>query len=188
MRWLIAVLAPCAVTLILAFGLLIWLGDDTTKASSAPDYSSATIGGVQYSVAGSSEINPSSSADARFVKGMPAGERHVPKGEVLFGVFVLRSDPADAALPSASRIDLSDGLGRAHRPLRLSPKNPYTYTPGTVAPGGQLPAVGTRAADDIAASGQLLLYRVPLQQVDDGWLELAVHDPLQRGVVDYVQL
>ncbi len=188
MRWLIPVLAPCAAALILGFGLLIWLGDDTTKASSAPDYTSAAIGGVQYSVAGSSEINPSNSADARFVEGMPAGERHVPKGEALFGVFVLRTNSADAALPSASRIDLLDGLGRAHRPLRLSPENPYTYAPGTIAPGDQLPASGTRAADDIAASGQLLLYRVPAQQVANGWLELAVHDPLHRGVVDYVQL
>jgi hypothetical protein len=188
MRWLIPVLAPCVATLILAFGLLIWLGDETSRASSAPDYSSATIGGVQYQVTASSEIGPSSGADARFIKGMPAGERRVPKGDVLFGVFVLRSNSADAALPSASRIDLLDGLGRAHRPLRLSPKNPYTYAPGTIAPGGQLPASGTRAADDIAASGQLLLYRVPAQQVGNGWLELAVHDPLHRGVVDYVQL
>ena len=188
MRWLIPLLAPVAAALILGFGLLIWLGDDTTKASSAPDYSSETVGGVQYSVAGSNEIDPSSSADARFVKGMPARERRVPKGDLLFGVFVTRANSADATLPSASRIDLLDGLGRAHRPLRLSPRNPYTYAPGAIAPGGQLPVPGTRAADDIAATGQLLLYRVPAQQVANGWLELAVHDPLHRGVVDYVQL
>jgi len=188
MRWLIPLLAPCAVVLVLAFGLLIWLGDDTTKASGAPDYSSETIGRVQYTVAGSNEINPSSSADARFVKGMPAGERRVPKGDVLFGVFVTRTNAAATRLPSASRIDLLDGLGRAHRPLRLSPTNPYTYAPGAIAPGGQLPVPGSPAADDIAASGQLLLYRVPVQQVANGWLELAVHDPLHRGVVDYVQL
>jgi hypothetical protein len=188
MRWLISLLAPCAVVLILAFGLLIWLGDDTSKASGAPDYSSETIGGVQYSVAGSSEINPSSSADARFVKSMPAGERRVPTGDVLFGVFVMRTNSAKTTLPSASQVDLLDGLGQAHRPLRLSPTNPYTYAPGKIAPGGQLPASGTPAADDIAASGQLLLYRVPAQQVANGWLELAVHDPLHRGVVDYVQL
>ena len=188
MRWLIPLLAPVAAALILGFGLLIWLGDDTTKASSAPDYSSAAIGGVQYQVTASNEIGPSRPADARFIQGMPAGERRVPKGDVLFGVFVLRSNSAHAALRSASRIDLLDGLGRAHRPLHLSPKNPYTYAPGTIAPGGQLPAPGTRAADDIAASGQLLLYRVPVQQVANGWLELAVHDPLHRGVIDYVQL
>jgi hypothetical protein len=188
MRWLIPFLVPCAAALILCLGLLIWLGDETTRASSAPDYSSQTIGGVQYSVAGDSEIDPSSAADARFIKGMPAGERRVPKGDVLFGVFVSRTNSEAATLPSASRIDLLDGLGRAHRPLRLSPENPYTYAAGTIAPGGQLPAPGTRPADDIAASGQLLLYRVPVQQVANGWLELAVHDPLHPGAVDHVQL
>ena len=188
MRWLILVLAPLAATLILGFGLLIWLGDETTQASSAPNYTAATIGGVQYSVAGDSEIHPSSAADARFVKGMPARERRVQKGDRLFGVFVLRSNSTHTALTSASRIDLQDGLGRVHKPLRLSPTNPYTYAPGTVAAGGQLPAPGTPAADDIAATGQLLLYRVPVSQVDNGWLELVVHDPLHQGVVDYVQL
>lgn len=188
MRWLIPLLAGCAATLIAAFGVLIWLGDATSAAATAPDYSSPTIGGVQYQTVLSNEINPSSPADARFIRGIPASERRLPKGEVLFGVFVTRTNWTDAALPSASRIDLLDGVGRAHRPLRLSPKNPYTYSPATIAPGGQRPSSGTRAADDIAAGGQLLLYRVPVRQVSNGWFELAVHDPLHRGDVGYVQL
>jgi hypothetical protein len=187
MRWLIPLLAGCAATLIAAFGVLLWLGDDASAAT-APDYTSATIGGVQYQTVLSNVIDPSSPADARFIRGIPAGERRVPKGEVLFGVFVSRTNATDAALPSASRIDLLDGVGQAHRPLRLSAKNPYTYSPSTIAAGDQLPALGTPAADDIAAGGQLLLYRVPVGQVSDGWFELVVHDPLHRGDVGYVQL
>jgi hypothetical protein len=92
MRWLIPLLAPVAAALILGFGLLIWLGDDTTKASSAPDYSSAAIGGVQYQVTASNEIGPSRPADARFIQGMPAGERRVPKGDhtpIIFSIVVI---------------------------------------------------------------------------------------------------
>ena len=145
MRWLIPLLAPVAATLILAFGLLIWLGDDTDQGvqrarlqlgDRSAAFSTRSPGATRSTRP--ARRTPASS------RACPAGERHVPKGDVLFGVFVTRTNSADATLPSASRIDLLDGLGRAHRPLRLSPRNPYTYAPGTIAPGGQLPAPGTR--------------------------------------------
>jgi hypothetical protein len=120
---------------------------------------------------------------------MPAGERRVPKGDVLFGVFVTRTNAAATRLPSASRIDLLDGLGRAHRPLRLSPTKPVHLRAGRDRARRPAARAGEpRGRRHRRERASCCSNRVPAQQVANGWLELAVHDPLHLGVVDYVQL
>ena len=187
-RWLVPYLAACELALVAGFGVLLALGIQPSNAAVPLDDSYATIGGVQYHAVEGRPIDPSSPVDARIVKGLPAGERHAGKGHVLYGAFVTRANTADATLPSASRIDLLDSAGHLHRPLRLSATNPYTYLPSKLAAGDLLPpAMGAPAADNLAAGGQLLLYRVPAWQVRNGFFQLAVHDPLHPSTVGYVQ-
>ena len=187
-RWLVPVLALCAVAFVAGFGLLQLLGVETSKAAVPLDDSYDTVGGVQYHAVQGRQIDPTNPVDAPIVKGLPAKELHPGKGHVLYGVFVTRANMADAALPSASRIDLRDSADHLHRPLRLSAENPYTYLPAKLAAGELLPpAIGTPAADNLAAGGQLLLYRVPTWQVRNGSFQLVIHDPLHPGMVGDVQ-
>ena len=150
-----------------------------------PDYSSETIGGVQYSVAGSNEIDPSSSADARFVKGMPGRRAPRPEGRQCSSACSSHGPIRQTPRCPARRGSICS-TGSAARTGRFA-SPPRTRTPTRRARSrraASFPRRARAAADDIAASGQLLLYRVPAQQVANGWLELAVHDPLHRGVVD----
>jgi hypothetical protein len=71
-----------------------------------------------------------------------------------------------------------------YRPLPLSTSNPYAYLPWSVPPKTRIPGVGTPADDDLAATGKLLLFRIPADSYEDGVLELVIHDardPQQRA-------
>ena len=189
MRRLVLVLVVCTMAFFASFCALLVLGEHTSDAAISPDDSYATIGGVQYDAVIGRQINPGDPVDARIIKGLPANERHAGAGHVLYGAFVARTNTTDATLPSASHIDLIDSAGHLHRPLQLSAKNPYTYLPSRLRAGDQVPpAFGTPAADNLAAGGQLLLYRVPAWQVRNGLFELVVHNPHHPSAVGYLQL
>lgn len=188
-RRLVPVLACCMAVFLTGSGLLLLLGTESHKAVAAPDYSYATVGGIQYHVVLGRQIHPSDQVDAHIVKGLPAKERRAVHHRVLYGAFVSLANHTGTTLPSASRIDLLDSAGHLHRPLPLSAKNPYTYAAGKIAPGRQVPPMyGTPAADNLAAGGQLLLYRVPAWQLRNGSFQLVVHDPLHPTVTAPVQM
>ncbi len=152
------------------------------------NYRLATIGGLQYQAVEGRPIDPSNPVDARIIKGLPRSERHVGKHQILFGAFVSIVNDGARPLPTVSRLDLRDDALHVYRPLRLPPGNRYAYRAGTLARGAQVPRFGTPAADNLAAGGRLLLFRVPAWQYRNGGFELRVHDPLHPGVIRSVKL
>lgn len=187
-RYLVPFLAVCAMAFLAGAAVLLVIGTESTKASPGIDYSYATIGGVQYHTANGRRLEPASPIDAPMLKGLPAAERRLGKGQVLYGAFVTMTDTAGAPRATASRIDLVDGDGHLYRPLQLSATNPYAYVPTRLSPGEQLPpAFGTPPADNLAAGGQLLVFRLPAAQLTNGPVELAVHDPSHPGTVASVE-
>ena len=87
------------------------------------------------------------------------------------------------ALPTAARIDLRDDAQHVYRPLRLPAANRYAYRQVMLGPGARDPRTGTPAADNLAAGGRLLLFRVPAWEYRNGVFELLVHDPRQPRAV-----
>jgi hypothetical protein len=148
----------------------------------------ATVGGLQYRSVQGRPLDPSNPVDARILKGLPAAERPAGKRDVLFGAFVTIANGSARRLPTADRIELRDDALRVHKPLRLPAGNPYAYRPQTLSPGAQVPRFGTPAADNLAAGGELLLFRVSAWRYRNGGFELVVHDPLHPGVTRTVQL
>ena len=180
-RWMVLILWGCAAALLAAFALLLAIA--RAQPPTPPDYSVAAVGGLRYQAVTGRPIDPSNPVDARIVKGLPAGERHVGRHQLLYGVFISLANGSPRPLRSAARIDLRDEASHLHRPLRVPAGNAYAYRPGTLAPGATIPANGTAAADNLAANGLLLLYRVPAWQYRNGSFELVVHDPLHAGAV-----
>ena len=93
----------------------------------------------------------------------------------LFGAFIAVTNPALRFIPSADRIELRDDAGHVYRPLRLPAANPYAYSPRAIPPHTRAPLDGTAAADNLAATGLLLLYRIPSRMYESGVLELVIH-------------
>jgi hypothetical protein len=168
--------------------LALLVAEAKPQTSRPVDFSQGTVGGVRYEAATDRPVNPSNPVDAQIVKGLPAAERHPGSKQLLLGVFVTVTNDSSRALPTAARIDLRDEAMRVYHPLALPASNPYAYRPTTLRAGETIPRLGTPPADNIAASGLLLLYRVPAFEYQNGTFELMVHDPLHSGTVRTVGL
>jgi hypothetical protein len=172
---LLTVLAVCAVAL--AGVLLAFLFVAKATLAAAPDYRDVAVGGLQYEAMLGRPVFPDQGVDAPVVAGLPARDRRVPPGQMLFGAFIGVTNDSSRSLPAARSIELHDDAGKVYRPLPLPSSNPYAYVPGPIPPKSRIPGVGTPADDNLTATGKLLLFRIPADRYTSGGvLELVIHD------------
>lgn len=145
----------------------------------APDFRVVRIGGVEYEAMLGRPLHPGNPIDAAIVAGLSRRDRRVAAGEMLFGAFIATANDSSTALTTADRIELRDQYNHVYRPLALSATNPYAYTQRRLRPGVRVPAVGSPADDNLAATGRLLVFRIPAQAYESEALELVIHDPSQ---------
>jgi hypothetical protein len=179
---LVAVFAVCGASLVGVLLALLFIAKPTI--GTPPDNRVVAVGGLQYEAMLGRPISPNQWLDAPMVAGLPAGDRRARPGQMLFGAFIGVTNDSPRSLPAARDIELRDEAGHVYRPLRLSTSNPYAYVPRPVPPKTRIPGVGTPADDNLAATGKLLLFRIPADSYEDGVLELVIHDarnPQQRA-------
>ena len=184
--FLLILVVGAATALTAVLGLAVAAAKPQT--STPIDYSQATIGGLRYEASSDRPIDPSNPVDAGIVKGLPASQRRAGSEQLLLGVFVTVANGSSRPRPTAAQIDLRDEAGRVHHRLALPASDPYAYPQTTLAAGGMLPRAGTPPADNVAASGMLLLYRVSAWQYRNGSFELVLHDPQQPRAVRTIML
>jgi hypothetical protein len=172
---LVLALVLCGAALLAGLALMLDLAKPANAG--APNYNVVSIGGLQYESMLGRAVDPADPVDAAIVKGLPASERHLAPGEILFGAFIAVANDSPRSLPAASRIELEDNSGRRHQPLRLPAANPYAYPARPVPPHTSLPGVDSPADENLAATGYLLLFRVSSNVYHSGTFELVVHDP-----------
>ena len=177
-KWTAALLAPLVlVALALVAGMLVLLGLAKPTNAAAPNYAVVTVGGLQYQAMNGRQLDPAGPIDAAILRGLPAAERRTPPGQMLYGVFLSVSNGTPRPLRSANRIELLDESNRVYQPLPLAAGDPYAYTPRLVPAGATIPVFGSPAADNLAAEGYLVLFRVPTASFNAGGLEIVIHDP-----------
>jgi hypothetical protein len=179
---LVAAFAVCAAALLGVLLALLFVAKPTLGSS--PENRVVAVGGLQYEAMLGRPIYPSQWVDAPMVAGLPADDRRPGPGQMLFGAFIAVANDSARPLPAARRIELRDDAGNVYRPLPLATSNPYAYVPRPVPPKTRIPGVGTPADDDLAATGKLVLFRIPADRYEGGVLELvihAAHDPRQRA-------
>jgi hypothetical protein len=169
----LAMLAAGSVALIAVLAGFV-VGVKPTAAAS-PDYRVVSTGGLEYEAMLGRPIDAQDSVDKAIVAGLPARERRVPRGDLLFGAFFAVTNPSLRSLLSADRIELRDDTGHVYTPLHLPAGNPYAYAPRAIPPHTRIPPTGTTAADNLAATGLLLLFRIPSDTYENGVLELVIH-------------
>jgi hypothetical protein len=175
-RWILLPLILSAAALLAALGVL--LATEKRVAAAAPDYRVASSGGLEYEAMLGRPIHPGNPVDRKIVDGLGADDRRPPRGELLFGAFISVTNDSPRAQRTADRIELRDDRGRVYHPLRLPASNRYAYRPRLIQARTRIPGRGTPADDNLAATGLLLLFRIPAFQYDNGALELVIHDPL----------
>jgi hypothetical protein len=173
LAWILRILLACGAALLVAVAAL--LATQSPAHAAPPNYTRAAIGDLDYGAVLGRPVHPGNSVDATITRGLPARLRHLPRGQILYGAFITVTNPSGRPLRSATRVDLRDDDGATYRAIRLPAANRFAYRPSTVAPGATLPR-DDAAADDLAAGGRMLLYRVPAARYRDGAVfELVVH-------------
>jgi hypothetical protein len=136
---------------------------------------------MQYEAMDGRPIDPGNAVDRKIIAGLPARDRRVQHGQILFGAFFASTNTSTRPLRSADRIELRDDDGRVYKALPLPARNPYAYSPRVVRPGTRIPTQGSPADENLAATGLLLLFRVPARTYDSGGtFELVVHQSRHR--------
>ena len=173
------ILVPLVLSVFALFAaLVVLMATEKRVAAAAPDYRVASIGGIEYEAMEGRPLDPGNAVDRRIVAGLPAGDRRPRGGTLLFGAFFSVTNDTSRALRTANRIELRDEDGRVYRPLALPASNPYAYHARVVRPGTRHPSVGSPPDANLAATGLLLVFRIPAFDYDDGVVELVIHDPL----------
>jgi hypothetical protein len=173
-RWIVLVGALSALGLFAVLG--VFLAVDKPEAAAAPDYRVAPARGIEYEAMSGRPIDPASAVDRQLIAGLPAAERRLRHGEILFGAFISFTNVSSGMLRSAEHIDLRIDDGPVYQPLALPATNPYAYSPRVIRPRTRVPALGSPADANLAATGKLVLFRIPGRPYRNGaTLELVIH-------------
>jgi hypothetical protein len=181
--WIFRILLGCAAAGLVAVAVL--LATQSAAHAAPPKYTQSEIGGLDYNAVLGRPVDPSHSVDAAITRGLPARDRHLPHGQILYGGFLTVANLSGSPIRSADRIELRDDDGTTYHPIPLPASNRYAYRPGTIAPGTTVPR-DDAAADNLAAGGRMLLFRVPAWRYRNGAkFELVVHAPGGTGTVEF---
>jgi hypothetical protein len=167
-------LAACALSLALAAGLAACGADHDEIGVEEParEGLAVNIGGLDYNVFITRELNLAITPDKDYYEGPPA-----KPGNNLFGIFILVCNPSeDETLPSASEFLVTDNQGAEFEPIELAEDNAFAYNARELTPGECIPEDGSVAQQGPTA-GSMLLFDFPLENTENRPLELEITSP-----------
>jgi hypothetical protein len=132
------------------------------------------IGQLKYQVQISRTLNPRDVEDREYLNGVSA---KLGPEDVWFAVFVRVQNESKSAQRPAQRFEISDTQENTFTPVSIDTgSNAFAYNPVLIPSKGLLPSVNSVAAQTSIA-GELLLFKMPRQSLDNRPLELRIHDP-----------
>lgn len=131
------------------------------------------LGGLQYNVFLTRQLNPASAADQALYDG-PGAE----PGRALYGVFLeVCNREGEEARPAARDFTVRDNQGEEFEPTRLPRTNHFAYHPRVLGPRECIPRVGS-VAHLGAQGGAMLLFDLPLEATENRPLVLEISSPV----------
>ena len=131
---------------------------------------SLPLGGIDYNVFITRELNPDIPPDNAYYSGPPA-----PKGETLYGIFIQACNHSNSPRTPASNFSVKDNQDNTYQPVDLPTDNPFAYHPRRLDPDQCIPQAGSVAQLGPSA-GALLVFRFPLATTENRPLELVIED------------
>jgi hypothetical protein len=173
-------LATTAVA-VLAGSSLAACGKDDPTSEGKTEGVYVTTGDLAYQVQISRQLNRADFEDRDYLKGLPAADQVLGKGEEYFAVFIRVFNRSDKPHQSASNFEIRDTTGKTFRPIQIDLNNNVTaYRPLVVKPGDQIPVPGSLAREN-ATQGGLVLFKVPVSSYANRPLELNITPPEGSG-------
>jgi hypothetical protein len=143
------------------------------------------VGNLKYQVEISRTLNAADPEDAEYLKGVTT---QLGTEDVWFAVFVRVENDTNKVQHPATQFDIVDTLNNVFNPVAIDLKsNDFGYSPVSLPGKSLLPNVDAIASQN-SIGGQLLLFKMPRQTLDNRPLELKIHDPADFQTVGTVNL
>jgi hypothetical protein len=136
------------------------------------------LGGVNYNVFITRQLNPSIPPDEAYVKGGEPG-----KGQALYGVFLQACNASHRPRRTASVFKVVDNQGNEFEPRELPEDNAFAYHPKQLDPKECIPQSGSVAQLGPTA-GSMLLFQLPLRNTENRPLELEIEEASEKLTVE----
>jgi hypothetical protein len=131
-----------------------------TVADANNDGTYVDAGPVTYQLEVSRVLNPYSTEDSQYLKGLPSGTRSPGPDQQWYGVFLWAKNQTHHNQTTADNFVMVDTQGNRYYPVQLSSsQNPYAWASETLAPLGIQPGPDTTASQG-PTQGQLLLFKI----------------------------
>jgi hypothetical protein len=125
------------------------------------------LGGVDYTVFITRELNPKITPDNAYVTD------EAPPGEALYGVFLRACNVSKDRRDTASEFTVHDNQNNAFQPEPLPEDNQFAYNARTLDPKECIPEAGSVAQLGPTA-GSMLLFKFPLENTENRPLVLDI--------------
>jgi hypothetical protein len=129
------------------------------------------VGGIDYDVYITRELNLRIPPDSAYYNGKPAAKNHA-----LYGVFLKTCNNGSKPRMTASTFSVEDNQGNTFKPIELGKDNPFAYRATRLLPGDCLPERGSVAQQGPTAAS-MLLFDFPLQNTENRPLDLKIEGP-----------
>ena len=143
------------------------------------------VGGIEYTVYITRELNPSLPDDKGYWQGPEA-----KPGFALYGVFLQacnRSEDDDAltddTYEATDDFTVRDTQGNEYEPLEVDENNVFHYHAGPVEPGTCIPEKGSLAQQG-PTGGAMVPFLFPLEAGENRPLELEIHSAGEEGLIE----
>ena len=147
---------------------------DRSRAGAEREGLAFPVGGVNYNVFITRELNPRIVPDkAYFTGGTPT---EPGKDHLIYGVFLQACNKTDKPQMSANDFFIADSQGHHFKPTPLPKDNAFAYHQTLLKPDECIPEVGSVAQLGPTA-GSLLLFKFPLQDTENRPLDLHIESP-----------
>lgn len=139
---------------------------------------------LTYQVQLSRVLNPDDREDREVLIGIPESSQPGP-GETWFGVFLRVQNQSDEPRQTSGDFEIRDTSENVYRPLNVSKnRNPFVYAVSSLEPRvGILPAEDT-AAYLLPTRGELLIFKLPFETLQNRPLEFVIGAPGGDAIVD----
>jgi hypothetical protein len=161
--------------LALAGGVLAGCGENPRENDASREGLPEEVGGIDYNVYITRELNLRDVEDSGYYKGPEA-----PPGFALYGVFLVACNPEEAAdspnVPAADDFTVIDTQGNRFKPLPTEPGNVFAYKAVPLKHLACIPKQGSLASSG-PTNGALLIFKLPLQALENRPLDLEIVSP-----------
>jgi hypothetical protein len=165
----------CVAALALAGGLTACGKHDLgTEEEPGREGLALPLGGIDYNVFITRELNLEITPDKAYYKGPPASP-----GNILYGVFVKVCGATEGKRMSTLPVrnfTVQDNQGNVYHPKELPEDDAFAYQPRPLSFEECLPQPGSVAQQGPTA-GSMLLYEFPLQNTENRPLEMVIEGP-----------